>query len=76
MPLDEGREEMKAKPRRGQADDGRDGGQSQGGQPSAGNVANKNANPGTNAQRGAPAGSESDRSAPGAATHKKADDLT
>lgn len=74
MPADEGREEMAAKPRRGQAEDGKAGGQSQGGQPGRTQFDGQGA-AGTNAQSGTPSGSESDREAPGAATHKDADDI-
>lgn len=74
MDLEDGREEMKGKPRRGQADDGKSGGQSQGGQPGQTQFDGQGG-AGTNAQRGGPSGTESDRDAPGAATHKDADDI-
>jgi len=64
--------EKSAKPDRGQADDGKTGGQSQGGILGQQSVSGGGA--GDNAQRGAPSGSESERIAPGMSTDKKADD--
>ena len=73
LPLDEGREEMAAKPRRGQAEDGKTGGRSQGGR-AAGDQFGTPGGAGTNAQRAGPSGTESEREAPGMSTDKKPDD--
>ena len=61
-----------AKPDRGQADDGKTGGQSLGGVPSL--PISRGANAGVNAQNGKISGSETERDAPGMSTDKKADD--
>lgn len=56
------------------ADDGKSGGRTQGGM--AGTpTSSAGSGDGTNAQRGGASGTENDRDAPGASTHKKADDL-
>ena len=64
--------EMTGRPRRGQAEDGRTGGQSQGGH--LGRPNSPGDGTGTNAQTGKRSGSESEREAPGISTDKKADD--
>lgn len=64
--------ELKGRPRRGQADDGRDGGILHRGHP--GNSAAPAAGFGDNAQTGQPSGAEHERGAPGISTDKKADD--
>lgn len=61
-----------AKPDRGQADDGKAGGRSLGGQTGTPSVASDGA--GINAQSGEKSGSETERGAPGMSTDKQADD--
>lgn len=61
-----------AKPDRGQAEDGKHGGQSMGGHPGAPSTASDGA--GINAQSGEKSGSETERDAPGMSTDKNADD--
>ena len=73
LPLDEGQAEKAARPPRDSADDGKHGGQSQGGAPGATQMGRGDA-AGTNAQSGTPSGSEHERNAPGMSTEKKADD--
>ena len=76
LPLEEGDDQRMAKPPRGSADDGKTGGQSQGGRiPMGPSTAGDGAGTaGTNAVRGGAAGSEDERTAPGMSTEKKADD--
>lgn len=64
--------ERKGRPRRGQAEDGRDGGLLNSGQPGPPAAVGHGA--GTNAQTGRPSGTEQERDAPGMSTDKKADD--
>lgn len=61
-----------ARPERGQADDGKSGGQVHNGTPGESNAPGSSA--GTNAQSGALSGTESERHAPGMSTDKKGDD--
>lgn len=61
-----------AQPDRGQADDGKAGGQSLGGR--IGTPATGGDGGGTNAQTGEKSGTETERDAPGMSTDKKADD--
>ena len=63
---------MAAKPDRGQADDGKAGGETMGGKP--GTAAASGGEAGINAQSGVRSGSETERNAPGMSTDKKADD--
>lgn len=72
-PRDGAAAESKAKPPAGPVDDGKVGGQSQGGRAGAGNFDGHDA-AGVNAQTGQPAGAEDERTAPGISTDKKADD--
>ena len=72
MSPDQAETEQKAKPPHG-ADDGKVGGQTQGGVPAAGNFGGQHA-AGTNAQSGRAAGAETERDAPGMSTEKNADD--
>ena len=61
-----------AKPDGGEADDGKQGGQSMGGRRGPASAASDGV--GINAQSGGKSGSESERGAPGMSTDKKADD--
>ena len=63
---------MAAKPDRGQADDGKAGGESLGGQ--IGTPATGGDGAGINVQSGEKSGTETERNAPGMSTDKKADD--
>lgn len=63
---------MAAQPARGQADDGKAGGASNGGTPTS--SAHRGDGAGVNAQSGNASGSEHERNAPGISTDKKADD--
>ena len=71
LSLEEGHAERVGRPPRDAADDGKSGGQSQGGRVRDGMTGEGG---GTNTQRGGPAGSEDEREAPGMSTEKKADD--
>ncbi len=64
--------ETAARPDRGQAEDGKSGGQVHTGTPGRSNAAGEGA--GINAQSGSRSGSETERHAPGMSTDKKADD--
>ena len=61
-----------ARPDRGQAEDGKSGGQMNKGKPGQSNAPGSGA--GVNAQSGQPSGTETERHAPGMSTDKKADD--
>lgn len=73
LPLDQGQAECRGRPKGDEADDGKSGGISLGGQVSEGNFKGDDS-AGSNAQRGGPSGSEVERTAPGMSTDKKADD--
>lgn len=65
--------ETAARPDRGQAEDGKAGGQVHGGDPGSSQFG-RGESDGTNAQTGGASGTESERNAPGVSTDKKADD--
>lgn len=71
LPLDVGDAERVGRPPRNSADDGKSGGQSQGGKLGTGTV---HAAAGENFQRGGPSGTENELNAPGMSTDKKGDD--
>lgn len=73
LPLDQGQSERRGRPHGAEADDGKAGGASLGGQASTGNFRGDDS-AGSNAQRGGPSGNEVERTSPGMSTEKKADD--
>ena len=73
LPLDEGHAEKAGRPPRDSADDGKHGGQTQGGVPGKTQMGRGDA-AGVNAQSGRKSGTETERDAPGMSTEKKADD--
>ncbi|WP_419816201.1 hypothetical protein [Glacieibacterium sp.] len=73
LPPDEGQAQRRGRPNGAEADDGKAGGTSLGGQPGKGNFKDDDS-AGSNAQSGGPSGNEVERTAPGMSTEKKADD--
>jgi hypothetical protein len=81
VPLDEGQAERRGRPHGAEADDGKSGGTSLGGQASGGNFKGDDS-AGNNAQRSGASdsnqsgasGAEVERTSPGMSTEKKADD--
>jgi len=73
LPLDEGGDERVGRPPGASADDGKSGGQSQGGAPGRTQMGDDHA-AGTNVQSGRKSGTETEQEAPGMSTEKKADD--
>ena len=73
LPLDKGHAEKAGRPPGNSADDGKHGGQTQGGKPGSTQMGQSDA-AGTNAQSGQKSGTETEQDAPGMSTEKKADD--